>query len=61
MTLLSGVDAGKVMAELYGRDGGACRGTGGSMHIYDVEHNFQARGSIRTSTPPTMTLNTRTI
>ena len=31
-----GVDAGKVMAELYGKDGGTCRGTGGSMHIYDV-------------------------
>jgi len=36
-----GVDSGKVMAELYGRDGGTCRGTGGSMHIYDVENNFQ--------------------
>ena len=36
-----GVDAGKVMAELYGKDGGTCRGTGGSMHIYDVENNFQ--------------------
>ena len=23
------------------RDGGTCRGTGGSMHIYDMENNFQ--------------------
>ena len=36
-----GVDAGAVMAELFGRDGGTCRGTGGSMHVYDVENNFQ--------------------
>jgi len=39
--IASGVDSGKIMAELFGRDGGTCRGTGGSMHIYDVEHNFQ--------------------
>ena len=32
--LACGVDAGAVMAELFGRDGGTCRGTGGSMHIY---------------------------
>jgi len=36
-----GVDPGAVMAELFGRDGGSCRGTGGSMHVYDVETNFQ--------------------
>merc|ERR1719387_177759 len=29
------------MAELFGKDGGTCRGTGGSMHIYDVETHFQ--------------------
>ena len=39
--LACGVDAGSVMAELFGRDGGACRGTGGSMHVYDMETNFQ--------------------
>lgn len=39
--LACGVDAGAVMAELFGRDGGTCRGTGGSMHIYDMETNFQ--------------------
>ena len=39
--LACGVDAGAVMAELFGRDGGACRGTGGSMHIYDMDTNFQ--------------------
>lgn len=39
--IASGVDPGAVMAELYGKDGGTCRGTGGSMHIYDVASNFQ--------------------
>ena len=28
------------MAELMGRDGGLCRGLGGSMHLVDVEHGF---------------------
>ena len=32
--------AGRVMAELMGRDGGLCRGLGGSMHLVDVEHGF---------------------
>ena len=29
------------MAELFAKDGGTCRGTGGSMHIYDVDTHFQ--------------------
>merc|ERR1719316_2225104 len=39
--IASGVDAGAVMAELFAKDTGTCRGTGGSMHIYDVDTNFQ--------------------
>ena len=39
--LASGVSADKIMAELFAKDGGTCRGAGGSMHIYDVEKNFQ--------------------
>merc|ERR1719502_301926 len=39
--IASGVSPGAVMAELFGKDGGTCRGTGGSMHIYDVETHFQ--------------------
>ena len=39
--LACGVDSGAVMAELFGKDGGTCRGTGGSMHIYDMDTNFQ--------------------
>ena len=39
--LASGVDPGAIMAELMMKDGGTCRGAGGSMHIYDKETNFQ--------------------
>jgi len=39
--LASGVSPEKVMAELFAKDGGTCRGTGGSMHIFDVETHFQ--------------------
>jgi Pyruvate/2-oxoglutarate dehydrogenase complex, dehydrogenase (E1) component, eukaryotic type, alpha subunit len=28
------------MAELMGREGGLCRGLGGSMHLVDVEHGL---------------------
>jgi len=39
--IASGVDPGAIMAELYGKDGGTCRGTGGSMHVYDKPTHFQ--------------------
>ena len=39
--IASGVDSGAVMAELFAKDTGTCRGTGGSMHIYNQETNFQ--------------------
>ncbi|CAH0376919.1 unnamed protein product [Pelagomonas calceolata] len=39
--LASGVSPNKIMAELFAKDGGTCRGTGGSMHIFDVETHFQ--------------------
>jgi pyruvate dehydrogenase E1 component alpha subunit len=38
--LAKGMSARKVMAELYGRSGGGSKGKGGSMHLYDREHNF---------------------
>ena len=39
--LASGVSADAIMAELFAKVGGTCKGTGGSMHIYDIEKNFQ--------------------
>lgn len=38
--IAKGAPLGRVMAELMGRDGGLCRGMGGSMHLVDVEHGF---------------------
>src|SRR5918911_3493883 len=33
--LARGIEPGKVMAELFGREGGVSRGRGGSMHLFD--------------------------
>jgi len=39
--LASGVEPGAVMAELMMKEGGTCKGAGGSMHIFDPETYFQ--------------------
>jgi pyruvate dehydrogenase E1 component alpha subunit len=38
--LARGIDPGRVMAELYGREDGVSKGWGGSMHMFDVEHRL---------------------
>lgn len=38
--LARGVDAGEIMAEMYGKQEGCSRGRGGSMHIFDKKNNF---------------------
>lgn len=38
--LALGTDPKAVMAELYGKATGTTKGKGGSMHIFDKEHNF---------------------
>jgi pyruvate dehydrogenase E1 component alpha subunit len=35
-----GMSARKIMAELYGKKTGCSKGLGGSMHLFDAEHNF---------------------
>lgn len=38
--LARGSDPGRVMAELFGRVDGLCKGRGGSMHMFDLERRF---------------------
>jgi len=38
--LARGMPASVVMAELYGKAGGCCRGRGGSMHLFDAARRF---------------------
>ncbi len=38
--IAKGAPLRRVLAELQGRDGGLCRGLGGSMHLVDAEHGF---------------------
>ncbi len=38
--LAKGSDPGQVMAELFGKATGLCKGKGGSMHLVDAERNF---------------------
>ena len=39
--LASGVSADAIMAELFMKETGTCKGAGGSMHIYDKDTHFQ--------------------
>ena len=38
--LARGLDAGAIMAEMYGKQEGCSRGRGGSMHLFDKSKNF---------------------
>jgi len=38
--LARGIDPGIIMAEMYGKLEGCCRGRGGSMHLFDAKHKF---------------------
>ncbi|GLI28599.1 pyruvate dehydrogenase E1 component subunit alpha [Agromyces rhizosphaerae] len=44
--LLRGVPAERVMAEMYGRVEGCCRGRGGSMHLFDAATRFYGGNAI---------------
>ncbi len=44
--LLRGMSARAVMAEMYGRVGGCCRGRGGSMHLFDAGTRFYGGNAI---------------
>ena len=38
--MVRGVDPKAIMAELFGKETGVAKGRGGSMHIFDAQHNF---------------------
>ena len=44
--LARGVPAGAVMAEMFGKSNGCCRGRGGSMHLFDVARRFYGGNAI---------------
>lgn len=44
--LVRGVAPGAIMAEMYGKMEGCCRGRGGSMHLFDVKKKFYGGNAI---------------
>ncbi|MET0593066.1 MAG: thiamine pyrophosphate-dependent enzyme, partial [Polyangiaceae bacterium] len=40
LAIAKGTSAKQVMAELYGKETGCSKGLGGSMHLFDAEHNM---------------------
>ena len=44
--LVLGTSPRKMMAEIYGRTEGLCKGFGGSMHLVDPEHHFAGTSGI---------------
>lgn len=44
--LARGLSAGSLMAEMFGRQNGCCRGRGGSMHLFDAQLRFYGGNAI---------------
>jgi len=44
--LLRGVSANAIMAEMFGKAAGCCRGRGGSMHLFDASRRFYGGSAI---------------
>lgn len=44
--LIRGVDAGAIMAEMYGKQQGCSKGRGGSMHLFDAKTKFYGGNAI---------------
>ncbi len=53
--LMRGIPPNQVMAELFGRRDGICKGMGGSMHLFDREHRFMGGYAIVGETFPIAT------
>jgi TPP-dependent pyruvate/acetoin dehydrogenase alpha subunit len=50
--IAKGVTVREMMAEIYGKSGGACKGKGGSMHIADVNKGMLGANGIVGGGPP---------
>lgn len=44
--MVRGMSMAAIMAEMYGKLGGCCRGRGGSMHLFDAEHRLYGGNAI---------------
>ncbi|MBD2327112.1 pyruvate dehydrogenase (acetyl-transferring) E1 component subunit alpha [Alkalinema sp. FACHB-956] len=44
--LARGIPMNTIMAEMFGKQEGCCRGRGGSMHLFDKEHRFYGGNAI---------------
>jgi pyruvate dehydrogenase E1 component alpha subunit len=53
--LVRGISPGRIMAELFGRRDGICKGMGGSMHLFDRERRFMGGYAIVGETFPIAT------
>ncbi len=53
--LVRGIPARNIMAELFGRRDGCCKGMGGSMHLFDKERRFMGGYAIVGETYPVAT------
>ena len=49
--IVKGVPLQAMMDEIYERATGLCRGKGGHMHLFDLEHRFSATGIVGSSLP----------
>src|SRR6478609_6976099 len=50
--IAKGVDVKEMMAEIYGKTTGSCRGKGGSMHIADLSKGMMGANGILGAGPP---------
>ena len=51
LAIAHGIDIDKMMAEIFGRATGLCKGKGGHMHLFDPETHFSCSGIIAEGYP----------
>lgn len=56
--LVKGIDPKTLLAEIFERRTGLCRGYGGHMHPFDPQHRFSASGIVGASLPVALGMHT---